>query len=378
MNLVIIIVVCVVVAALGVTAVARRRSRRRAEEESSYNLGLNAMISGNRDEAVAHLKTAVREDPRNLDAYIKLGNLLRERGQTKQAIQVHRELLVKRRLPKAVRSSIVKCLALDLAEAERWAEVIESIGSLPRGERVDPRMTTLLRSAYETTDQMDKALQTHKELLKSAGSDGQPPLAVYRAHLAVKILATGSRAKAKAEFLTALKENSVRAALVNLYLGDMAASEEDTERAIAYWTRLLADAPDRAHLAFARLEKAYFDIGDYGRMMRVYEDVLSTMPSNVPALCGLSRMYERKGDIDEAVRLAHEAIKHEGDTALGHRRLIQTLVATGRLDEAAREADGFFARTTDEGAFDTCAHCGGTLGSAGWRCPSCHKWIDVD
>jgi len=375
---VIIIVVCVVVVAFFVTLAVRRSSRRRTEDESSYNLGLNAMISGNRDEAVVHLKTAVREDPRNLDAYIKLGNLLRERGQTKQAIQVHRELLVKRRLPKTVRSSIMKCLALDLAEAERWPEVVESIGSLPRGERVDPRMTALLRSAYEETDQIDKAIQTHKEFLKNAKLDAQPSMAVYRAHVAARALAAGNRAKAKTEFLSALKEDSVRAALANLHLGDMAASEEDTERAIAYWTRLLTDAPNRAHLVFDRLEKAYFDIGDYGRMMRVYEDLLSTAPSNVLALCGLSRMHERKGDVDEAVRLAREAIKHEGDTALGHRRLIQILVAAGRLDEAAREADGFLARTTDDGAFDTCPHCGETLGSAGWRCPSCHKWIDVD
>ena len=378
MNPVIIIVACVIVIAFVVTTIVRRSSRRRTEDESSYNLGLNAMISGNRDEAVVYLKAAVRDDPRNLDAYIKLGNLLRERGQTKQAIQVHRELLVKRRLPKTVRSSIMKCLALDLAEAERWAEVVESIGSLPRGERVDPRMTALLRSAYEKTDQIDRAIQTHKELLKSARPDTQPSLAVYRAHVAARVLAAGDRAKAKAEFLTALKEDSVRAALANLHLGDMAASEEDTERAIAYWTRLLTDAPSRAHLVLDRLDKAYFDIGDYGRMMRVYEDLLAVTPSNVPALCGLSRMHERKGDVDEAVRLAREAIKHEGDTALGHRRLIQTLVANDRFDEAAREADGFLARTTDDGAFDTCPHCGDALGSAGWRCPSCHKWIDVD
>jgi lipopolysaccharide biosynthesis regulator YciM len=378
MNLAIIIVVCVALVAFGATAVARRKSRRRTDEESAYNLGLNAMISGDRDAAVLHLKTAVRQDPRNLDAYIKLGNLLRERGRTKQAIQVHRELLVKRRLPRTVRSSIIKCLALDLAEAERWAEVIESIGSLPRGERVDPRMTALLRDACEETGQMDRAVQTHKDVLKSAGADGQPSLAVYRAHVATRALAAGDRAKAKTGFLGALKEDSVRAALANLYLGDMAASEEDTERAIAYWTKLLADAPGKGHLAFERLEKAYFEIGDYGRMMRVYEDVLLKTPSNVPALCGLSRMHERKGDVEEAVRVAREAIKHEGDTALGHRRLIQTLVAAGRLDEAARIADGFLARTTDEAAFDKCPHCGDALGPTGWRCPSCHKWIDVD
>ncbi len=378
MQPVIIIVVCVAVAAFGAIVIARRKSQRRADEESAYNQGLNAMISGDRDAAIMHLKAAVRENPRNLDAYIKLGNLLRERGQTKQAIQVHRELLVKRRLPEAVRSSIIKCLALDLAEAERWAEVIESISSLPRGERIDPRMTVLLRDAHEKTGQMDRAIQKHKDLLKNAGPDEQPSLAVYRAHVAAIVLAAGDTAKAKAGFLGALKDDSMQAALANLYLGDMAASEQDTERAIAYWTRLLADAPSRAHLAFERLEKAYFDIGDYGRMLRVYEDVLSRVPSNVPALCGLSRMHERKGDVDEAVRMAREATKHEGSTALGHRRLIQTLVTAGRIDEAAHIADEFLARTTDEATFDRCPHCGDALGPAGWRCPSCHKWTDVD
>ena len=86
-------------------------------------MGIDALIAGNRDAAMKHLADAVREDPRNLDGYVKLGNLLRERGQIRQAIQVHRELLVKRKLPAAIRSEIVKSLARDLAPAANWPEV---------------------------------------------------------------------------------------------------------------------------------------------------------------------------------------------------------------------------------------------------------------
>ena len=98
---------------------SRRRARRAAARPTSYELGLDAMVAGEREAAVRHLKGAVREDPRNLDAVIKLGDILRQRGHVKQATQLHRELLVKRRLPKETRAAILRCLSLDLAAADK-------------------------------------------------------------------------------------------------------------------------------------------------------------------------------------------------------------------------------------------------------------------
>ncbi len=371
------VIAVAVVAAVIVALVfaARMRAGRKAEEETAYQKGLDALIAGDKDAALKHLAVTVREDPRNVDAYVKLGNLLRQRGQVRQAIQVHRELLVKRRLPASVRNEITKNLALDYAEARRWAEVVEQIKSLPRAERGDVRMLALARDAYEAVGDFERAMATHRDILK-LGALGEPSVGVYRAHTALLALERGDSVRARSEFQTALKEDPA-AALASMYLGDIARDAGDLERATAHWMKLAADRPDCAFLVFDRLEKAYFELGDFGRMMSVYEDVIQRSPASVHAYCGLSRMLERKGDIDEAAQAAGEAIKHEGDTLIGHRQLIQLLVRNERFEEAARAASELLETMGTKGQHRDCAACGRPMAKPGWRCPECRTWNDA-
>ena len=362
-------------AALWYVGARRTRSRRRELDESPYHLGLDALIAGDRDGAMKHLTQAVRDDPRNVDAYIKLGNILRERGQVKQAMQIHRELLVKRKLPTAVRNETVKSLARDLATAGRWREVLEHLATLPRSERADPSVLAMTRDAYESAGDLDKAAQAHKELLKTNSPERQPTPGVYRAHLGLVALRRGDTRRAKAEFQAAVKEDP-GAGLAHVYLGDIAVREEDTERAVAYWMKLVSEKPNCAHLVFERLEKAYFEMGDFGRMMGIYEELVASSPSNIMALTGLSRMLERKGAVDEALRLAREAVKHEGSTFEGHRQLIEILMRHNRYEEAARAAESLLAGLGNHREERVCPRCEAALDGYGWRCDSCGAWIN--
>ncbi len=353
----------------------RTRSRRHELDESPYHLGLDALIAGDSDRAIEHLTQAVRDNPRNVDAYVKLGNILRERGQVKQATQIHRELLVKRKLPRGVRSEIIKSLARDFASAGRWRDVLELLATLHRSERSDPRVLAMTRDAYESAGDLDKAAQAHKELLKAGSTEGEPAPGVYRAHLGLVAFRRGDTRRAKAEFQAAVKEDP-SAGLAYVYLGDIAVREEDAERAVAYWMRLVSEKPDCAHLVFERLEKAYFEIGDFGRMMGIYEQLVASSPSNVMALTGLSRMLERKGAVDDALRIAREAVKHEGSTFEGHRQLIEILMRHERYEEAARAAETLVAELGDEHKERTCPNCETALDGYGWRCDSCRAWIN--
>jgi len=376
MTFVVIAAIAVLVVG-GMWLIGARRSKtsRHALEESPYHLGLNALIAGDRDGAMKQLTQAVRDDPRNVDAYVKLGNILRERGQVRQAIQIHRELLVKRKLPTAVRNETIKNLARDLASAGRWREVLEHLATLPRSERSDPFVLAMTRDAYEAAGDLAKAAQTHKDLLKGGPAEGQPSMGVYRAHLGLVGMSRGETRMAKGEFQAAVKEDP-EAALAYAYLGDIAVLEEDTERAVAYWMRLISDKPNCAHVVFERLEKAYFEMGDFGRMMGIYEELVTRSPSNVEALAGLSRMLERKGAVDEALRIAGEAVKHEGDTFDGHKQLIEILMRHERYEEAARAAVSCLEGLGKQAKERTCPKCGKPLDGYGWRCGSCRAWLN--
>jgi lipopolysaccharide biosynthesis regulator YciM len=374
----IIVVVAVVLAGAAFWYIGARRSsaKRHADEESPYHLGLDALIAGNLEAAMKHLTQAVRDDPRNVDAYVKLGNILRERGQVRQAIQIHRELLVKRKLPPAVRSETIKSLARDLAAAGRWREVLEHLATLPRQERSDPVVLTLTRDAYAAAGSLDKALQAHKDLLKAGPSHRQPSVGVYRAYLGVTALRRGETRLAKSELAAAVKEDP-GAGLAYVHLGDIAMLEDDTERAVAYWMKLVSEKPECAHLVFERLEKAYFEMGDFGRMMGIYEDLVAKSPSNVRALTGLARMMERKGSVDDALRIAREAVKHEGETLAGHRQLIEILMRNDRYEDAAKAAVSLLETLGDRSEESKCPRCGAPVDESGWRCESCRAWLNV-
>ena len=60
-----------------------------------YQHGLDALLRGDTDEALRAFTETVEIDTDNVDAYIHIGNLLRERGEASRALHVHRELTVR-------------------------------------------------------------------------------------------------------------------------------------------------------------------------------------------------------------------------------------------------------------------------------------------
>jgi lipopolysaccharide biosynthesis regulator YciM len=371
--LIAVVVVLFVIA--GYIGARNRRSLASVVEESAYQLGLNALIAGDRTTATKHLTRAVRDDPSNADAYTKLGDLLRERGQVKRAIQIHRELLVRRRLSAPHRREVTKSLARDYTSARRWKDVLETLSTLPRSERSDVGVLSMIRDAHEATGDLDKAAQTHKEILKAdtSGSHARPGL--YKAHLGLAALRRGDRKKAKAEFQAAVKEKPVPY-LSYVYLGDIAVEEKDTERAVAYWMKLVIERPECAHLVFERLEKAYYEMGDFGRMMGVYEELVAKSPSNLPALIGLSKMLERKGDVEGALRTAGEAIKYQGEAFEGHKQLLEILLRNRRYEEAAEASRSMLEELQSRKGQQTCPSCGAVISEPAWRCDNCRAWLD--
>src|SRR5262245_18104217 len=81
-------------AAIGYAAwiLSRDAAGPKPKPDPPYERALGALLTGDRDEAVAALVEAVREDSGNVDVYIHLGNLLRVKGEPERAYRIHREL----------------------------------------------------------------------------------------------------------------------------------------------------------------------------------------------------------------------------------------------------------------------------------------------
>ena len=70
----------------------RRKAAEQDPARQRYYAGLRAMISGDSESAFQRFKESVLEDSQNVDAYLRIGDLLRDRGQAQRALSIHQDL----------------------------------------------------------------------------------------------------------------------------------------------------------------------------------------------------------------------------------------------------------------------------------------------
>ena len=84
--------------------------------DSVYTDALNAMVRGEKGNAVRLLRTVVKQDSDHVDAYLQLGNIMREEN-PQQAVKIHQSLTVRPGLLEQFRIELHKALALDYNQA---------------------------------------------------------------------------------------------------------------------------------------------------------------------------------------------------------------------------------------------------------------------
>ena len=73
---------------------------------------LNAMLLSDKRKAINLLSIVVKNNSEHINAYLQLGNLLRDED-TDRAIKIHQMLTVRKKLPRDTKVEILKSLALD-------------------------------------------------------------------------------------------------------------------------------------------------------------------------------------------------------------------------------------------------------------------------
>ena len=89
---------------------------RKKHTDVTYIDALNAMLLADKRRAIALLSNIVKKDSEHINAYLQLGNLLRE-DDPERAIKIHQMLTVRQNLAKETRIEILKSLSLDYDKA---------------------------------------------------------------------------------------------------------------------------------------------------------------------------------------------------------------------------------------------------------------------
>jgi len=337
---------------------------------SFYITALNHLIEGNISQALKSLRETVRRDTENIDAYIKLGNIFREKGWVERAIKVHRDLTVRTNLKPDQRLEIMKSLALDYEAAKDYDKSLAMVEEVLKLHKDNLWAKEMQLRLYETKGEWAKAFELLQKMSKKRDKGR---LALYKVEEGLKLIKEGKEKEGRIRFRQALKwDNSCPPAY--LYLGDSYMREGRKERALKVWKGFIEKVPHLSYLAFNRLREVLFDIGSFNEIEDIYKSILQRDPGNIDAMFALVNIYDSKGEIDKAIDYCYQILEKEPDSIKAKQYLVKLHYKKGAKEEALREAMRLIDEAWIERRDFVCKRCGFSSKEPLWHCPQCGEW----
>ncbi|HET7219217.1 MAG TPA: tetratricopeptide repeat protein [Vicinamibacterales bacterium] len=351
--------------------------RRRARESPHYMLGLNFLVANQTEPAIEELTRAAAAAGDPLEIHLILGNLYREKGQVGRAIQEHQKLLQRPNLRKLEHANVLLCLGLDYKRGGFVDRAVEAFTEVLRLDHDNPYALANLEKLYEEQHQWGEAYATRVKLARRDPDAAQVRhheiLAFLDNELGLDALKRMDYEEAARRFDAAI-ELDARNVPAYLNLGDVRFLQGDAAGAILEWERLIEKAPDRAYLAFSRLEGAYPKIGDSTRFPELCRRLIATNVQDWRARLALARHLSLRGSADEALELLFEALVHNPHALVLHQAIWQTL---SQLNLPQALVDRYVELTRDAIFYldpHICMRCRYRSTELLWQCPQCHEW----
>jgi lipopolysaccharide biosynthesis regulator YciM len=350
--------------------------RRRARESPHYLLGLNFLVSNQIDLAIDELTRAASLNADALEVHMILGNLYREKGQVGKAITVHQSLLQRPRLSRMEHAYVLLCLGLDYKRGGFVDRALEAFNEVLKLDPKNEYALLNLQKLHEEQHQWSEAYDTQR-LTKLAAIDSRPQNEAILAFLENEI---GLEAMRRRDYLEASRRFraaiglDARAVPAYLNLGDVRVLQGDEREAAAIWEKLIDVAPDRAYLAFDRLEALAVRTGSPERFTRLCRRLIDDNSQDWRARLALSRHLAASGRPREALDLQFAALV-QNPHALGiHQAIWRALGQLGHEPSLVAR----YSELTRHAVFyldpHVCMRCRYRSTELLWQCPHCHDW----
>jgi lipopolysaccharide biosynthesis regulator YciM len=358
--------------ALALSWVLRGRHERPVERVSEpYADALRLLADEKPADAFVKLQQAVIAGHAPADAYVRIGRMLRERGDAERALQIHRSLTVKSDLTYQERVAVYANVAEDylaLSQPERALRTIEQ--SMRQMNDRDPSLLAIGMRASHALGRSEEAYEYLKELRKGGGV-GEREMALYLVSIAEADMEKGRTRDARRTLSRSLRHDAECAPAL-LALGGLEEAAGDVDTAIRHWRGAARISPELAPTALSHLERVMYQRGTFNEIETVYRDVLDVRPGDESAAVALASFYRKQGRTEAAISLLEEHTHANPDSMAG------TVLLTAM--HAIRGDENDLERIVDRGdrlvrrpSHFRCA-CGRESALMRWHCPGCNRF----
>ena len=293
------------------------KPKKKRRTESIYTNALNAMVRGDTRTALSHLRDVVKQDSDHINAYLQMGNILRQDNNGQAAIKIHQSLMVRPKLDNQIKLDIHKALALDFEQIENLSRAQQEAELVLKIDKKNQWANEFLLTIFEKQKKWDKATQISKTIQRLKKEKDPNQISKYLVFQGMDKLEKGSEIEAINLFEKAVK-TSPKFALSYLKLGDYYAEKRDLTKAIENWENFALYDPDDGHGIYTKIESALFDLGRFSEVEKFYRRILNNNPINLAALTRLANVLQEKGQHKDALNLVDETLAKNESSIHAH------------------------------------------------------------
>ncbi len=366
------LIIIIVIVALLIIYYLVKFYRKPSKEKSNYLSALEYLADGNDKWALQKFKEAVREDSENVDAYLRLGDLLRKIGLANHALKIHKDLTLRPNLSQDLTNKIQLSLMLDYEILGNLNAAINVAIRILQKEKINnTQLVSKLLTYYEREERWNEALEAVKKYYRKMPVHLEMKSSLYLVFEGMKLQEKGEGKEARLKYRDALKTD-MNCPAAYYYLGKSYYAENRLEEAIQEWQNLSNKIPKMAHVAFDELEKTWFDLGKFGEAEKLYRKLLTDDPENIFSAISLAEIYNKKSEFDNALSILDKVAEDKKYHPLVVSAKIQTLSNKSQYKIACTEAISYFQSNFSLSTRHfICQECQYESKEPLWMCPQC-------
>ena len=337
---------------------------------SPYEEALISLIEGKEEHALKKLQEAVFENSDNVEAYIRLAELLRKRNEPLKALQIHKYLLARRGLSRKTLNKIQIQTVMDYIELKAYQKATDILKKLLKYEPQNEQYYKFLLLNYEKSSLWNEAIETFRKMVKlfNYPKENQLNYDVFAAYEANK---KGDKDWAEKILKRVLKIQPDNIPAL-IFTGDINYSTGNIDEAIRLYKKIISIDSESGYIIFPRLMKAYYEKGEFEKIEETYKGVLENIPEDNKTTIALADFYQKMGRLSEA----HELLKNGVETNPDSIDMNLILLLT-ELELEKSNAVSILRHIIDiysKKELYECNRCGAVSKEYIIRCPKCGEW----
>ena len=314
------------------------KPNRKGQVKDLYAEGLDLLVSGKRKAAYRNFKEIINKDSNNIKAYLRLGQVLRESNNPKQALKIHQRLLHRKKLNFHDKIDLHKNLALDYFFDDNYLKAIKELEIIIKMDKINEWAIGYLVKVHCKIQDWHNASQYLQKYQKIISTVDNHKLALYKIQegriLIRKEMFSESRKKFEdalmickdlaaayyfignsysAESEVAYQKSIDQKKNINLEEDDMVSNTLDDaslllEKAIPMWIRYADLKPKQAWMVIYLLKDALFALDRYSEFENILKQIIISDKNNIEVIASLSEILSHRGEDMEALELIESAI----------------------------------------------------------------------